>query len=223
MYKTVIIVYAISIPVLLYVMHHLYPEKVVFYDYAVILTPLILLVPYARRKSLKTLYALPIATAFFMLFLAGRALPLLNDNLLFKFSEEIKKDMKTGDRVGVGSIDVSQQRMGIYLDMPIEEINYRGKGDGVFERNRDMVINFLTSKQDAYLVITEEDYKNFIPDDLKAEVAVIDTGWTWKTRFKRGFGKQAFTEVVHGKRDLIKGVFRHKLYLVVNHRSALSS
>lgn len=216
MYAAVIIAYAAAIPAFLYVMHHLYPSKVAAYDYAFLLTPLILIVPYARKKGLNALYALPIATAVLMIFMAGRALPLLNDNTLLKFAEDIKKELKEGDRVGVGSIDVSQQRMGIYLDMPIEEVNFRGKGPGVFERNQKMVTDFLSSKKDAYLVMTEEDYRDLVPGGMKAGLIVIDRGDTWKSRFKRGFDKEVFIEVLRGKKDLIRDVLRHRLYLVTN-------
>jgi hypothetical protein len=106
--------------------------------------------------------------------------------------------------------------MGVYLDMPIEEINFRGKGPDVFDINKSKVIGFLTSKNGVYLVMTEEDYQSFIPDDLKAKLVVIDKRDTWKSRFKRGAGKEDIMEVLRGKKDLIKNVLRHRLYLVTN-------
>jgi 4-amino-4-deoxy-L-arabinose transferase-like glycosyltransferase len=216
MYVSIVAIYTFGIAAIIYAMHHLYPSRVAFYDYAIILAPLIAIVPYIRRKNISTLFALPIAIIVFMVFLVGSALPLLNDNVLLTFSNEIKTDLKEGDNVGVGSVDISQQRMGVYLDMPIEEVNFRGKGDDVFERNKDMVIKFLTSGNDVYIIMTEEDYQNFIPDDLKAKLVIIDKGDTWRSRLKRKFSKETVIEVLRGEKDLIKDVLRHRVYLVTN-------
>jgi len=221
MYVSIVAIYTLGIAGIIYIMHHLYPSKVAFYDYAIILAPLVLIIPYINRKNLNSLFALPIAVSILLAFLAGRALPLLNDNILLEFSSEIKGQLKEGDRVGVGSVDISQQRMGVYLDMPIEEINFRGKGPGVFERNKDMITKFLMSKNDVYLVMTEGDYQNFIPDNLKSKLVVIDKGDTWKSRLKRRAGKEDIIEVLKGEKDLIKDILRHRLYLVTNKKGVI--
>jgi len=220
MYVSIVAIYTLGVAAIIYTMHHLYPSKVAFYDYAIILAPLILIMPYIKRKSISVLFALPIAISVFMVFIVGRALPLLNDDVLLVFSDEIKTHLKDGDRVGVGSIDISQQRMGVYLDMLIEEVNFRGKGTDIFDRNKNMIIGFLTSGNDVYLVITEEDYQKFIPDELKAKLVVIDKGNTWRSRLKRNFGKETIIEVLRGERDLIKDVLRHRIYLVTNKKGA---
>ncbi len=217
MYLAIIVVYVIGIPVLLYVISHLYPAKVHFYDYALILLPLLLVVPYLKKKGTAALFALPLVTFIFMVFLAGKALPLLNDNIFPPFSEEIRQDLKGGDRVAVGSIDISQQQLSIYLDMPIEEINVRWKDlKAAFPIHKEKLIKYITSGSDIYLVISEEDYNRFIPDDLKAKLTIMDERNTWKSRLKGVFGKSAVKDVLSGKKDLLKDVLRHKVYLVTN-------
>jgi len=217
MYLAIIIVYAISIPVLLYVISHLYPAKVPFYNYVLILLPLLLIVPYRKKNGTAALFALPIMTFIFLAFLAGKALPLLNDNIFPPFSEEIRQGLKEGDRVAVGSINISQQQLSIYLDMPIEEINVRWKDlEAAFPIHKEKLVKYITSGGDFYLVISEDDYNRFIPNDLKAKLTIMDEKDTWKSRLKGVFEKNVFEDVLSGKKDLLKDILRHKVYLVTN-------
>ena len=190
MYAVIIIVYAISIPILLWVMHHIYPSEVPFYNYALILLPLLLIVPYRRKKGIATLFALPVVTCVFMIFLSGKALPLLSDNIFPRFSEEIRQGLKEGDKVAVGSIDISQQQLSVYLDMTIDEINVRWKDiEAAFPIHRQKLIKYITAGNDFYLVISENDYNRFIPDDLKSKLIIMDEKYTWKSRLKGLFEK----------------------------------
>ncbi len=224
MYTAIIITYTIGIIALLYTMKHLYPQAVPCYNYAIILVILILIAPYWSKKGAIALFAIPVATAIFMVFIAGKALPLLNDDALYNFAEEIKENLKTGDRVGVGSMDISQQRLGIYLDMPIEEINIKWKDvEQALPAHRQKLEQFLTSGAKIYLVISEDDYRKAIPDELKPKLMVMDKKDTWKTRLKGGFTKDALKELLNGKKDLFRDVLRHKIYLLTNQRSAFKS
>lgn len=217
MYLTAIVVYAIGIPALLYVISHLYPAKVHFYDYALILAPLLLIAPYRKKNGTAALFALPLVTFIFLAFLAGKALPLLNDNIFPPFSEEIRQGLKEGDRVAVGSIDISQQQLSVYLDMPIEEINVRWKDlEAAFPVHKEKLISYITSGSDCYLVISEEDYNRFIPDDLMGKLRILDERNTWKSRLKGVFRKSVVRDVLSGKKDLLKDVLRHRVYLVTN-------
>jgi hypothetical protein len=217
MYRVIIAVYTISIPALLYVISHLYPAKVHFYDYALILAPLLLIVPYRKKNGTAALFALPLVTFIFLAFFAGKALPLLNDNIFPLFSEKIRQNLNEGDRVAVGSIDISQQQLSIYLDMPIEEINVRLKDlKAAFPIHKEKLLKYITSGSDCYLIISEDDYNRFIPDGLKAKLVIMDEKNTWKSRLKGVFEKSVVKDVLSGKKDLFKDVLRHKVYLVTN-------
>lgn len=217
MYTLVIIPYSLGITVLLYTMRHLYPAQTPFYNYALILVLLILAIPYWKKKGSAALFAIPLATAIVMIFFAGRALPLLNDDTLSIFGDEIKVTLKKGDRVGVGSMDISQQRLGLYLNMPIEEVNVRWKdAEQALPAHRQKLEQFLAPGAKAYLVISEDDYEKAIPDKLKENLSIIDERESWKTRLKYGFTKDTFRDILSGKKDLLKDVLRHKLYLLNN-------
>jgi hypothetical protein len=212
-YLLITIIYTGSIAILLYTMKRLYPRDVAIYEYSIILAPLILIVPYVKKNNKGALSALPIAMGVLMLFLAGRAIPVLNDNTMRLFAEEIGRDLKEGDKVGVGSINISQQRLGIYLNREIDEVNIKWPSDSV---HRDMIVKFLTSGDNIYLVISKEDYNRIIPDEFKSKLVLIDKRETWKTRIKRNFNKDVIGEILHGKVDILKDVLRHEVYLLTN-------
>jgi hypothetical protein len=223
MYVAIVVFYAIGIPILLYVMHHIYPADIPLYNYAIVLLPLLLIVPYWQKKGMASLFALPAATCIFMMFFTGKVLPLLNDNIFPRFSEEIRQDLKEGDKVAVGSIDISQQQLGVYLDMPIDEVNVRWKDlEAAFSIHQEKLIKYMTSGSDFYLVISENDYARFIPDNLKTKLVILDEKDTWKSRLKGVFRKSVARDVLSGKKDLLKDVLRHKVYLVTNKKTAIS-
>ncbi|MDD5680168.1 MAG: glycosyltransferase family 39 protein [Candidatus Omnitrophica bacterium] len=219
-YILVTIVYILGLSGILYTMHHIYSSRVAVYEYAVALAPLIIILPYLRKKSTATLFAIPIAMAVLMLFLAGRAIPLFNDRALPAFTDEIKSLIKPGEKVGVGSVDISQQRIGIYMDMPIEEVNVKSKLSDVVPLHKNKLADFLTSGDKVYLVIAEDDYMSLIPDDIKSKLIIMDEREMWKTRLKRSLGKETISEVLRGKKDILKDVLRHKVYLLTNKKDS---
>ena len=215
-YLLITIIYTAGIVILLYTMNHLHPSEVAIYEYAIILVPLILIVPYLRKRGRVASSALPVAMGVLMVFLAGRAIPLLNDNTMRIFAEEISKDLEEDNRVGVGSINISQQRLGIYLDRHIEEINIKWQMPDLISRHRDKIRQFFTSGGDFYLVISKRDYIEVVPDNLKAKLVLIDKREAWKTRLKRSFDKDVIIEILRGEKDILKDVLRHELYLLTN-------
>jgi len=215
-YILITVVYTAGIALLLYTMKHLYPSEVAAYEYVIILAPLVLIVPYLRKKDKMTLTALPLAVGIVMVFLAGRAIPLLNDNSMYIFAEQIKNDLKEEDKVGVGSVNISQQRLGIYLDRRIEEPNMKGQFPGSVEVHRNRITSFLTSGHDVYLVISKEDYAKFVPDELKPRLVLIDKRITWKTRLKRTFDEDIIRQILCGEKDILKDVLRQEVHLLTS-------
>jgi 4-amino-4-deoxy-L-arabinose transferase-like glycosyltransferase len=215
-YVAVIIIYTLVLSAILYTMQHVYSAKVAIYEYAVVLAPLIMIVPYIRKRNRGTLFAISIAMAIMTLFLAGRAVPLFNDNVLPAFAEEIKKGSKPGDRVGVGSVDISRERLGICLDMPVEEISVKGETADVLQAHREKLKKFLTSGGRVYLVIAEDDYNTLISRGLKSSLVIMDEREMWKTRLKRSLRKDTVRDALKGKKDILKDVLRHRVYLVAN-------
>lgn len=215
-YILIIVIYTVGLAGILYTMNHLYSSKIALYEYAIILMPLVLILPYIMRKSSGTLFALPIAMGIAMLFFAGRAIPLLNDNAIRIFAEEIREDLKEDDKVGVGSVNISQQRLGIYLNRHIEEVNSKMKSPEAIPIHRDIVRRFLTSGDDIYLVISKNDYLEIIPDELKSGLVFINKRETWKTRLKRSFSKDIIMQILRGEKDIIKDILRHEVYLLTN-------
>ena len=215
-YLLITIVYTAGVAILLYTMNHLYPSEVAIYEYAIILAPLILIVPYVRKKHRSTLSALPLAMGILMVFLAGRAIPLLNDNSMCIFAEEIRKDLSEEDKVGVGSVNISQQRLGIYLNRHIEEVNVKRKPPEAIPAHRRRIKTFLTSKDPVYLVISKEDYIKLVSDELKSGLVLLDRRETWKTRLKRSFNKDVIIQILRGEKDILKDILRHEVYLLTN-------
>ena len=215
-YALAAIVYTASLIGVLYTMHHIYSSKVAVYEYLIGLAPLIIILPRIRRKSTATLFAIPVAMAVLMLFLAGRAIPLFNDRVLPVFAEEIRQNLKPGEKVGVGSVDVSQQRLEVSLDMPVEEVNVKQKSPDALSLHKDKVVSFLTSGGKVYLVIAEDDYMMFVPDDLKSKMTIIDEREMWKTRLKRSLDMETILKVLRGKEDILKDVLRHRVFLLTN-------
>lgn len=215
-YALVAIVYTAGITGILYTMRHIYSSKVAGYEYLIGLAPLIIILPYIGRKSKAALFAIPVAMAVLMLFLAGRAIPLFNDRVLPAFAEEIKQNLKPGDKIGVGSVDISRQRLGISLDMPVEEVSVRQKSPDAFSLHKDKVVNFFTSGGKVYLVIAEDDYMALVPDEIKSKLTIMDRREMWKTRLKRSINKEAIIEVLRGKKDFLRDVLRHNALLLTN-------
>ncbi|MBU4487891.1 MAG: phospholipid carrier-dependent glycosyltransferase, partial [Candidatus Omnitrophica bacterium] len=215
-YVAVILVYTLGVFGVLYTMRHIYAARVSAYEYVMMLAPLVIIVPWVRKKSISMIFAIPVAIALFLLFLAGRAVPLFNDKTLPAFADEIKMSIVPGDKVGVGSVDISQQRLAIYLDMPIEEVNIKLKEPDPTAPHKEKLKKFLSSGNKVYLVIAQDDYAALIPEDLKRSLVIIDERDMWKTRLKRTLNKDAIAEVLKGKKDILKDVLRHKVFLLTN-------
>lgn len=215
-YLLTTILYTAGVIILLYTMKHLYPRDVAFYEYGFLLVPLILIVPFFKRSTRGVLSALPIAMGILMLFLVGRAVPLLNDNAMFFFAEEIKGNLKEDDKVGVGSVSVSQQRLGIYLNRRIEEINTKWISAQTDRINRERIEKFLASGNNVYLVMSKEDYDRVMPEELKSKLTLIDKREAWKSRLKRSFNKDIIMKIIRGDIDILKDVLRHEVYLLTN-------
>jgi CRISPR/Cas system CMR-associated protein Cmr3 (group 5 of RAMP superfamily) len=144
---------------------------------------------------------------------------LFNDRVLPAFAEEIKRDLKPGEKVGVGSVDISHQRLGIYLDMPIEEVNVKERSPNALPLHKEKLVRFLTSGDKVYLVIAQDDYEELVPVGIKSKLVIMDEREMWKTRLKRSLGKEAISEVLRGRKDILKDVLRHKVYLLTNFTS----
>lgn len=215
-YVLAAIVYTTALAGVLYTMHHIYFSRVAGYEYLIGLAPLIIILPYIGRKNKAALFAIPVAMAVLMLFLAGKAIPLFNDKALPAFRDEIRQSLKPGDKVGVGSVDISLERLGIFLDMPVEEVNVKQKSPDALSQHKDKIVNFLTSGNKVYLVIAEDDYMALIPDEIKSKLTIMDKRWMWKTRLKRSINKEAIMEVFGGKKDMLKDVLRHEALLLTN-------
>jgi 4-amino-4-deoxy-L-arabinose transferase-like glycosyltransferase len=216
-YLLITIAYTAGITILLYTMKHLYPQKVFVYEYAIILTPLILIIPYIMKRKTPTLIALPVTMGIMMVFLVGRAIPLLNDNAVRIFAEEIKENLEEEDRIGVGSMNISQQRLYIYLNRHIAEANVKWKKQlDPVPLHKKRLRDFITSGSGIYLVISKDDYDRILPDELKTGLHFIDRRHTWKTRMKRGFTKEVIIDIFRGEKDILKDVLRHEVYLLTN-------
>ncbi|MBL7070894.1 MAG: glycosyltransferase family 39 protein [Candidatus Omnitrophica bacterium] len=213
----IVIVYILTLVILLYTMNHLYPNTVAFYEYAILFSPLILIVPYMMKRKKMILAAIPIAMGILMAFLGGRAIPLLNDNTMRGFAEEIERELREGDRVGVGSMNISQQRLSIYLDKRIDEPNVRWKkGYDPKGLHQSRLTEFMNSGSDVYLVISRQDYETILPDELRVRLNLMDNRKTWKTRLKRSFGKDVILQILRGEKDILKDVLRHEIYLLTS-------
>ena len=215
-YILAMITYALVLSAVLYTMQHIYSAKVAIYEYIIALAPMIMIIPYVRKRRTSTLFAIPIAMVILILFLAGRAVPLFNDKVLPAFATLIKKGLAPGDKVGIGSVDISQQRLGIHLDIPIEEVNVKSKTPDAAGQHKEKLKKFLTSGSKVYLVIAEDDYATLIPDGIKKSLVILDEREMWKTRLKRSLNKDAIREALKGKRDVLKDILRHRVYLLTN-------
>ena len=216
-YFFIAVVYTLGLAIMLYTMKHLYPGGVAFYEYAVMLTPLIFIIPYIMKKKKLVLFTLPIAMSIALAFLAGRAIPLLNDNAMRIFAEEIRQDLKESDKIGVGSVNISQQRLYIYLNRHIDEVNVKWKDiDAAIPVHKMRLKDFITSGDNVYLLISKEDYTKLIPDELKSQLILLDNRETWKTRLKRSFNKEVVIKILRGEKDILKDILRHELYLLTN-------
>jgi len=215
-YLLITAIYTVGVIAILYTMNHLYYDKVALYEYALVLAPLILLVPYSEKRPRAALAVMPIAMGLFLVFLGGRAIPLLNDDTMRIFAEQIREDLKEDDKVGVGSINISQQRLGLYLNRHIEEPNMKWIPPDVVARHQNKIREFAASGSDTYLVISKDDYIKMVPDDIKDTFVVMDRRQTWKTRLKRSFSKKILAQILRGEKDILKDVLRHEVYLLTN-------
>jgi len=215
-YLSITVLYIIGISGIVYTMRHIYPERVASYEYLILLSPLILVVPYLKRSANGTLIALPVAMAILMAFLGGRAIPLLNDNAMRKFAQDISEGLREEDRVGVGSVNISQQRLSIYLDRRIEEVNIKWKDPRAVPIHMQRIRDFFSSGDSVYLIISREDYERLVPEEVKNRVDVLGKRKTWKTRLKRSFTRKVILDILRGRKDILKDVLRHEVYLITN-------
>ena len=184
-------------------------------NYFAMVAPLILIWGWIKKKKFPVIFVL--SNILVLLFVAGVAIPSLDNKPLMKFATTIESQFKEGDIVGVGSHVISHNRLSRYLDKKVKKVNVDlANRDSHVQRNKNLILGFLSKKERVFCVVTNENYVNYVPAPLKRNLYVLDYEYKWKKTNKINFDTKLIWYFLSGKKDLFMGEVREKILLVSN-------
>lgn len=174
------------------------------------LFPISMLTAYFLRNRKKILLPVSLcgtAIACFGYF-AGSALPLLNNDPLPHFADEIRQVIKEGDLIATESESVSYHRLNVYLD-----------AYSVIGIRKDSLNDFLSNKDKrAFCLVSAKHYEEFVAESLKKRLYILDKAPDWKRIDKQNlrYFKNLGLFILQNKRGAVKEALKEEIYLVSN-------
>ena len=163
--------------------------------------------PLVGRKILLPISMCATAIACFAYF-AGGVLPLLNNDPLSHFADEIRQVIKEGDLIATESESVSYHRLNVYLD------TY-----SVIGIRKDSLNEFLSNKDKrVFCLVSAKHYEEFVAENLKKRLHILDKAPDWKRLDKqnRQYFENLVSYILQNKRGAVKEALKEKVYLVSN-------
>jgi len=135
---------------------------------------------------------------------------------LSPLAAEVARQVRPGDRIGIGPHGVSLQQLGIGLTARIENLGDPSAADDL---NRDAVLSFLESKARVFCLLSGEDFERYLGPGSGGRFFVLDQRYVWKRQFN--FNSKLMEELFLGSGDVpLLAAFRHRVLLLSNRPAA---
>jgi hypothetical protein len=162
-----------------------------------------------RKKILLPISLCVTAIACFGYF-AGGVLPLLNNDPLARFGDDIRQVIKEGDLIATESESVSYHRLNVYLD-----------AYSVIGIRKDSLDDFLSNKDErVFCLVSAKHYEEFTAENLKKRLYILDKALDWKRLDKqnRQYFENLGSYILQNKREAVKEALKEEIYLVSNRK-----
>ncbi|HWP59744.1 MAG TPA: type II CAAX endopeptidase family protein [Candidatus Acidoferrales bacterium] len=131
---------------------------------------------------------------------------------LAPLAEAIVAERRPGERVGVGPRGVEPSQLGPRFQTPVEVIGDRYRDDAF---NREKISAFLTSPRRVFLLLSEADYQNCVPLELRQDTYILAQRWVLRRKFT--FDRALVREFFHGDGDFpVLAALRERALLLSN-------
>ncbi|MDP3789286.1 MAG: hypothetical protein Q8R48_02665, partial [Candidatus Omnitrophota bacterium] len=163
--------------------------------------------PFLGRKILLPLSMCITAIACFGYF-AGGVLPLLNNEPLAHFADDIRQVIKEGDLIATESESVSYHRLNVYLD-----------AYSVTGIRKEALNEFLSNKDKrVFCLVSAKHYDEFVAENLKKRLYILDKALDWKRLDKqnRKYFENIGSALLQNRRQTVKDALREEIYLISN-------
>lgn len=173
-----------------------------------------------RRKMQPLLISFIVACIFIFTVLFGYLLPVFSkDDGLLTLSEKILALRKEGQEIGVGSHFISHNRVDSYLGINVKKVNVDlSEPAQQLKTSRHLLYVFLTKKERVFCLVTREDYTDYIADDLKKKIFILDKGWYWKKPNQIRLDKESVRLILRGDREAFIRAFKNEIHLISNRK-----
>lgn len=136
-------------------------------------------------------------------------------NRMERAAVSIKADIKEGDRIGIGSHGIIPEELQVFFEAPVElvKVTYTSTGEPSMD-TAPRLAEFLSSKERVFCVIKKKDYDIFVSGEMKNNLYVMDSYFTWKRRIR--FDKELKCLPRAKGANLFREVFQNEIYIVSN-------
>jgi len=181
--------------------------------------PLAILVASVFSRPLSKILPPAIIASLSLLYIAINIFPPLGllTNRMERAAISIKSDIKEGDRIGIGSHGIIPEELQVFFETPVElvKVTYTSTGEPSMD-TAPRLVKFLSSKERVFCVIKKKDYDIFVPEEMRNNLYVIDSYFTWKRRIR--FDKELKDSLRVKGRDLFREIFQNEIYVVSNRK-----
>lgn len=200
-------------------------DKPIF-SFSLLMSVIPAIMAYAYFSKDKTLIPLSFFAGAFasLAYFSGYIMPMIDQDPLSNVAWEIKRVIKPGDIVGVGSNAVSYHRLNTYLEdyniMRVDKYYLDKSGENRISRNKRRLINDFLSSADkkVFCVITKEDYYMYVDRKLRDKLNIMYKTFIWKKfhRQNKEYFKTLLSYFLEGKKELLKQALKEEIYLISN-------
>jgi 4-amino-4-deoxy-L-arabinose transferase-like glycosyltransferase len=210
--------YIIFIGGSLYLMKYLLSIATPIWCGLMVFLPVVSLYVLCRRGRSQAVRAFISTSILLLLFVFGFALPSLNeDNGLISITDKALSAYNQGDIVGIGSHFISHNRVDAYMDMNVKKVNV-----DLFDKaeqlttSKAILKDFLGKRERVFCIITSEDYRDYLSEELKRRVFILSKEWYWKKPNQLELNKEALFSIVNRDTRAFRETFKNEIYLISN-------
>ena len=206
---------------------YVFDKPIFSFSLLMLAAPILMAGAYFAKNKILLPLSFFVAVAASLAYFAGYVIPAVDEESLLSVSEEIKKVIKPGDIVGVASSEVSYHRVNVpltdYLIIRADKYFLDKSLKKCFSKDKkENISNFLlTEERRAFCVMTKDDYYEFVDEELRNKLYVMDKRFIWKRFHKQDkeYFKRLFLYFLEGKKELLRQALKEEIYLISNRSS----
>ena len=135
---------------------------------------------------------------------------------LSPLTAEVARQVRPGDRIGIGPHGILLQQLGSQLTVSVENLGDPSAADGL---NRDAVRAFLKSEARVFCLLSGEDFERYLGAGSGGRFFVLDQRYVWKRQFN--LNRKLMEEFFMGSGDIpLLAAFRQRVLLLSNRPAA---